>query len=289
MTETFSERLLIPLIHFVLLGYLPMPFARVSRKPAFGAGCGQLVAVDAKAYFEAGGHEAIKASLHDGLMLSRAFRRAGFLTGLFDATDLAVCRMYHTNAQVWRGLEKNATEGIGAPGTILPMTGLLLAGQVLPWILLPAVWAWAPQLTGLAVIAVLLSLVPRFAGCIAFRQPLSSALLQPLGILSLLGIQWVALVRKFRGQTSNWKGRDYGAVSLPASAAARWSLARAARLVGLLALITLALAQMIFFFCVQAPFTGGEDGIQAVPRGRMFGVLDLTQLDERLTQTDKGK
>jgi branched-chain amino acid transport system permease protein len=39
--------------------------------------------------------------------------------------------------------------------------------------------------------------------------------------------------------------------------------------------ITLALAQMIYFFCLQAKFTGGEDGIQAVPRGVLFGVLDL--------------
>ncbi len=41
------------------------------------------------------------------------------------------------------------------------------------------------------------------------------------------------------------------------------------------AMITLALAQMMFFFAVQAPFTHGEDGIQAVPRGRLFGVIDL--------------
>ncbi len=41
------------------------------------------------------------------------------------------------------------------------------------------------------------------------------------------------------------------------------------------AMITLALAQMLFFFYLQAPFTGGEDGIQAVPRGRLFGLLDL--------------
>jgi branched-chain amino acid transport system permease protein len=39
--------------------------------------------------------------------------------------------------------------------------------------------------------------------------------------------------------------------------------------------ITLAFAQMIYFFCLQAKFTGGEDGIQAVPRGTMLGVLDL--------------
>jgi branched-chain amino acid transport system permease protein len=41
------------------------------------------------------------------------------------------------------------------------------------------------------------------------------------------------------------------------------------------AMVTLALAQMIFFFCLQAPFTGGEDGIQAVPRGKILGMVDL--------------
>ena len=41
------------------------------------------------------------------------------------------------------------------------------------------------------------------------------------------------------------------------------------------AMITLALAQMVFFFCVQAEFTGGEDGIQAVPRGTLLGLFDL--------------
>jgi branched-chain amino acid transport system permease protein len=42
------------------------------------------------------------------------------------------------------------------------------------------------------------------------------------------------------------------------------------------AMITLALAQMVYFFCLQAPFTGGEDGIQAIPRGTLFGIFDLT-------------
>jgi branched-chain amino acid transport system permease protein len=42
------------------------------------------------------------------------------------------------------------------------------------------------------------------------------------------------------------------------------------------AMITLALAQMMFFFAVQAPFTHGEDGIQGVPRGYLFGVIDLS-------------
>jgi len=44
------------------------------------------------------------------------------------------------------------------------------------------------------------------------------------------------------------------------------------------AMITLALAQMMYFFYVQAPFTGGEDGIQAVPRGKLFGLIDLSNV-----------
>src|SRR5690606_18987544 len=43
------------------------------------------------------------------------------------------------------------------------------------------------------------------------------------------------------------------------------------------AMITLALAQMFYFFCLQAPFTHGEDGIQGVPRGLLLGLIDLRQ------------
>jgi branched-chain amino acid transport system permease protein len=46
------------------------------------------------------------------------------------------------------------------------------------------------------------------------------------------------------------------------------------------AMITLALAQMMYFFALQAPFTGGEDGIQAVPRGKLLGLLSLA--DDRV-------
>lgn len=43
------------------------------------------------------------------------------------------------------------------------------------------------------------------------------------------------------------------------------------------AMITLALAQMVYFLALQAPFTGGEDGLQGIPRGYLFGILDLSQ------------
>ncbi len=41
------------------------------------------------------------------------------------------------------------------------------------------------------------------------------------------------------------------------------------------AMITLALAQLVFFICLQADFTGGENGLQGIPRGSLFGLIDL--------------
>src|SRR5659263_535091 len=43
------------------------------------------------------------------------------------------------------------------------------------------------------------------------------------------------------------------------------------------AMITLALAQMVYFMSLQMPFTGGEDGLQGVPRGKLFGMIDLLE------------
>ncbi len=207
---TFSERLLLPLIHSVLLGFLPMHAMRWTRWPSLSAGCGQLFIVRRDAYERCGGHAELRASLHDGIRLPRVFRKAGFATDLFDATDLATCRMYRTNGETWLGLGKNATEGLGAPGRILPMTALLWGGQVLPF----ALCVCAPMVSSeglvLALSAAAFAFLPRVVAVLRFRQPLSSALLHPIGVLALLGIQWSALFRQLLGRPSQWKGRSYG-------------------------------------------------------------------------------
>jgi hypothetical protein len=216
---TFSERLLLPLIQFVLLGFLPMHAMRWTRWAAMSAGCGQLFIARRDAYEKCGGHAMLRNSLHDGIKLPRAFRRAGFRTDLFDATDVATCRMYQTNAETWRGLGKNATEGLAAPGTIVPMTALLLGGQVLPLVL----FAFAPLLSAsgvaMAVTATALAYLPRLVAAALFRQPLGSALLHPLGVMALLSIQWHALGRHFLGRPAQWKGRSYGPLANPVKVA----------------------------------------------------------------------
>lgn len=206
---TFSERLLLPLIHFVLLGYLPMFMMRWTRRVGFSAGCGQLFIAQAEAYHASGGHAGIRATLHDGVKLPRLFRRAGLKTDLFDATDIATCRMYHTNRETWRGLGKNATEGLGAPGAILPMTLLLLGGQVLPFVLLAGGSLLSTKTLWFAIAASVLAWLPRLLSVWKFHQPLGAALWHPLGVAALLLIQWGALARSLAGRPAEWKGRRY--------------------------------------------------------------------------------
>ncbi|CAN5517683.1 glycosyltransferase [soil metagenome] len=208
-TSTFMEKLLIPLIHFLLLGFLPINRMRRSLHSAYAAGCGQIFLARRSAYEAARGHSAIRASLHDGIMLPRAFRLAGFKTDLCDLTDVATCRMYRNAGEVWHGLSKNATEGLAAPARIVPASILLLGGQVLPFVLLGVVRStslWAVLISSFAVAAAYL---PRMLAAYRFQQSWTGAFLHPFGILTLLTIQWCAFFGSLLHRPMAWKGRVY--------------------------------------------------------------------------------
>lgn len=208
-TGTPLEMLLIPLIHFVLLCYLPLPMSRTfERRQAFAAGCGQVMLARRSAYFASGGHAAIRETMHDGLLLPRLLRRRHFRTDLVDLTELARCRMYRSAPEVWHGLGKNATEGMAAPARILPFTVMLLCGQVVPivWLAVevanhrPLAWPALAVAAGYAI---------RCVALLRFRQSALGALLHPLGVAILLVLQWWALARKLLRRQAVWKQRAY--------------------------------------------------------------------------------
>jgi len=210
--ESLAERLLIPMINALILGYLPVLMMRHVGKEALGAGCGQLMMVRGEAYRAAGGHAAIRSTLHDGLKLPRLLRRAGFKTDLVDGTDLAECRMYSGVRDLVRGLLKNATEGMAKPVALPVWTVLLFGGHVLPWILLAvALAAGSPETVALTVLACALPLAARCLQALRCKEPLGAVPLHPFGVLALLAIQWTALVRRRLGIQTDWRGRAYQA------------------------------------------------------------------------------
>ena len=213
VTRTAMEWLLLPLIHFVLLGFLPLPGMRRTTNPGYAAGCGQFMLVRRPDYFASGGHAAIRETMHDGLRLPKLLREHGLRTDLGDLTRLARCRMYRTGRQVWNGLAKNATEGLGAPVRIVPISLVLFLGQVMPFALLAGLMisrrplAWYESI--FLGVAVWSAWMPRFLAAFRYQQKVRSAWLHPVGIAVLLILQWYALLRKLTGGAISWKARSY--------------------------------------------------------------------------------
>lgn len=210
VTGSLGERLTVPMINLMLLGYLPIPLMRRLADPALGAACGQLVLVEADAYRRVGGHGAIRASLHDGVHLPRIFRRAGLHTDLVAGSSLATCRMYTDFRQSWAGFSKNAHEGMATPRALPVWTLLLGGGHVLPLLLVVAALLGAGSLP-LALAAFALSLCTRAAITLFTREDPWTIPLHPLTVALALTLQWNALLRPARAGVATWKGRTYPA------------------------------------------------------------------------------
>lgn len=206
ITGSLAEKLVTPLIGFLIMAYLPIGFARMMISPAFGAAVGQLVLVRRDAYQRSGGHAAIKATLHDGIKLARLFRQHGYLTDIVALHDIVSCRMYENISGVWHGFAKNAHEGMAQPVPITVWSFLLGVGHVLPWLLLPfasGVAFWV------LIKAILLSIGSRLLTSLPRRESLLGALLHPLGIMLILAINYWALLAPQTVRQQGWRGRVY--------------------------------------------------------------------------------
>lgn len=209
-TGSVGESLIVPLIHLVLLSYLPFGRMRTTLDPAASAACGQFILCRRDAWIEVGGHASIRSSMHDGVRLPRVFRKGGHATDVFDGTDLAECRMYRGWRETWRGFAKNAYEGLGHPALLAFITVLHLGGHVAPWIVAALGIAGVLVVTKAAwlfialAIGAQLALRARLAS--RFRQSWVGAALHPVGQTMLTAIQWWSLVLHLTGRRS-WRGR----------------------------------------------------------------------------------
>lgn len=208
---TLGESLLIPLIHLILLCFLPFPVMRFSNRRSAAAGCGQLFLTTKNAYSLSGGHAAIRSSLHDGLTLPRAYRTAGLSTDLFDASDIASCRMYESFHETWRGLSKNAHEGFANMPLLLAITPILYLAFIHPVavIFCSAFFEVSTIHWSIAVFALILGYLPRIVCCIRYDHAWLGCLLNPVSIAMFLVIQWEAWFNRLRGRSVEWRSRTY--------------------------------------------------------------------------------
>lgn len=225
ITGSWAEDAVVPLIHYVLLGYLPMGRMRATLDPAASAGVGQFLLARRDAWLKIDGYARFPGTMHDGIRMPREFRRSGLRTDLFDGTSLAQVRMYRGLAQTWRGFAKNAYEGLGSPWLLLLVTALHIFGQVAAWAIaaagIVAAVAGLPVPAGaaaLAAAAVALQLLHRIMLRRAFGHSWRAVLLHPVGLAMLTAIQWHSLWLSLRGRRE-WRGRVSGLPAQGSSAA----------------------------------------------------------------------
>ncbi len=210
---SFLEKLVVPMVYFILMCYLPLRLVRTSRNPAFSFANGQFILFRKAMYERINGHAAVKGNIVEDVWLCMAVKKAGGIVVAYNGTDTVSCRMYRNRREVWDGFSKNLFAGLGyntvALFAMIVMTMLLYIApyafffHALMVAELNMSHFWLP----LAQIAV--ALVTRFIIAFAFRQPLPVVLLHLFSEMVLLAIACNSFYSIKFGKGSQWKGRSY--------------------------------------------------------------------------------
>ena len=200
LAETWSERLVQPLLQWSWLTLLPLRLAEASGRPSLTAGNGQLLALDAQAYRRIGGHRAVRNEVLDDLALVRAVKAAGGRGGVVDGSRLATCRMYEDWPSLREGYTKSVWAAFGSPvgaAAVLAALGVLYV--------VPPLAALRGSLVGLAgygaAVAGRYVVAERTGG-----RSLPDSLAHPASVVLLGWLTTESWVRRRRG-TLRWKGR----------------------------------------------------------------------------------
>ncbi|MDX2078668.1 MAG: glycosyltransferase [bacterium] len=205
-TVTWGERLVVPLMALVILGYLPLIGVYFIPLGVFGAANGQCMAWRKSAYQQIGGHERVKGNVLEDVTLARMVKSAKLRLRMADGAGLVTCRMYRNWHEVKNGYAKNILAGYGSPLA-------LIFGTLFHWLIfiIPALWLIGTLITGQNIlhpaILVIMGISIRAMSAIFTRQRLFDALFMPLSAVLMTIIATQALYWHYRQGGPTWKGR----------------------------------------------------------------------------------
>jgi chlorobactene glucosyltransferase len=208
-TESFFERLILPLLHLTYTSWLPLPLIWHTSDPRFLAANGQVLAIERECYERIGGFEKVRREVVDDMAICREVKRAGGRVVFADGYSIAECRMYDSAREVWEGFSKNLYEGIGGHWmALLGVVSIYFVAFVLPFVALPvAAWlgaSWWPA----AALGVGANVLLRGVLTVRMGHPPEGIILQPVAVLGLLAIAWNSFLWNRRGEIL-WSGRVY--------------------------------------------------------------------------------
>ncbi len=208
-TVTWGERLVVPLMAFAILGYLPHIAVNHVPLAAFAAANGQCMVFRRKAYRAIGGHAAVKNEIVEDIRLAQHIKRSGLKLRMADGNNLITCRMYTGWNEVRNGYAKNIIAGYGDS-----VIGLLV-GWAFHWLVFLFPWVWLVVATirgnwvsaSWALTLIVIGLLVRALTAAATRQRLWDAALLPISVLLMSVIAGQGLWWHWRYGGPRWKDR----------------------------------------------------------------------------------
>lgn len=206
-TETWAERLVVPLMALVVLAYLPLPLVHHTRFAAFAAANGQCLAFRRRAYDQVGGHAAVRNQIVEDIVFARRIKGQGLRLRMADGNHLIACRMYDGWPSVRDGYAKNILAGYGGHVWALVLAALFHWFVFLgPWLWLAAALVAGGPVVWPAALAAL-TIAVRGLTAVLSRQRAGDALLMPVSVLLMTAIAARALWWRWRYGGPTWKGR----------------------------------------------------------------------------------
>jgi len=208
--HTWGERLIVPLLYWSFMVFIPLNLAYRIKLPALSMAIGQFMLIRRRILEKSGGFEPIRKQAADDLALVRRVKAQGFRWKLMDGGMDIHCRMYTNFRQARQGISKNLFAVFDY--RILPFVfvwlwlGLVFLG--------PLVVLAAGTLGGIikqpSLILATIAIAQAFALWLLvvkrFRFPLQVALLYPFNILMAIVLAFRAVILNFQGKAT-WKGR----------------------------------------------------------------------------------
>ncbi|ACF42701.1 glycosyltransferase [Pelodictyon phaeoclathratiforme] len=210
---SFWEKLVVPLVHVILMCYLPLRFVRTSRRAAFCFANGQFILFRRECYTRINGHAAVREAIVEDVWLCKSVKKAGGTVVAFNGSDIVSCRMYHNFREIWEGFSKNlfAALGYSTPGLfvlILMISALYLVPCLFFSYALIA-GEFTVSLFWLPLMQMMVALLCRIFIARIFRQSLAMTLLHVFSQVVLLAIACNSFYAIKFGKGASWKGRNY--------------------------------------------------------------------------------
>jgi len=197
--DTFSEKLVVPLMHYILLNLLPLRLVYLIKNNAVAAASGQFMLFDAEIYRQQQWHQQVKDRVVEDVEIMRAVKSAGFNGEALLANGMVSCRMYKSYAEAVSGFSKNFLAAFNySIITLLIYLVIVIGGPMI------VITTLNPQL--ILFMCGLIFLTRIMISLSSHQNALLNVLLHPVQMINLTLIAFLA-IQKYLTKTTVWKGR----------------------------------------------------------------------------------